>query len=83
MNGLVMTQRLSPGRGFVQGTANDNLTESTIRLWQPRLRRDLSREDARQIIKDVTGFFNVLSEWAEVSVPANDNSEMRPARGPR
>jgi hypothetical protein len=29
--------------------ANDNLIDRTIAVWQPRLRRDLSREDARQI----------------------------------
>ena len=56
--------------------ANDNLIDRTIALWKPRLRRDLSREDARQIVENVTGFFNVLAEWsrAELPVPANDNA---------
>jgi hypothetical protein len=62
--------------------ANDNLIDTTIRVWQPRLRRDLSREEARQIIKDITGFFDVLSEWAEASTPANDNRKACPRRGP-
>jgi hypothetical protein len=47
-----------------------------MELWRQRLRRDLSREDARQIIEDVTGFFRVLIEWAEAE-PTNDNSEPR------
>jgi hypothetical protein len=38
--------------------ANDNLIEQTQRLWTPRLRRDLSREDARQLVENVTGFFD-------------------------
>jgi len=60
--------------------ANDNLIDQTIALWQPRLRRDLSREDARQIVENVTGFFNILTEWsrAEVPVPANDNGALGP-----
>jgi hypothetical protein len=56
--------------------ANDNLIDQTIAVWEPRLRRDLSREDARQIAENVTGFFNVLAEWSRAELlrpPANDN----------
>jgi hypothetical protein len=62
--------------------ANDNLIDRTIALWQPRLRRDLSGEDARQIVKNVTGFFNILVEWtrAEMPRPANDDG-LRPESG--
>ena len=58
--------------------ANDNLKDDLIRrtreTWQPRLGDDLSREDARQIAENVTGFFSVLAEWSrtELSSPAND-----------
>ncbi|MGH8646771.1 MAG: hypothetical protein ACREX4_20850 [Gammaproteobacteria bacterium] len=54
--------------------ANDNLIDRTIELWQPRLRRELSREDGRQIVENVTGFFSTLAEWsrAEAATPAND-----------
>jgi hypothetical protein len=63
--------------------ANDNLINRTIDLWQPRLRRDLSREDARQIVENVTGFFSVLAEWWQVEAlqPANENSAQRTAGG--
>jgi hypothetical protein len=56
--------------------ANDNLIDRTRAIWQPRLGRDLSREDARQITEDVTGFFSILEQWsrAEIPTPANDNS---------
>jgi len=52
----------------------DNLTDRTREVWQSRLGRDLSREDARQITENVTGFFALLAEWsrAEMPVPAND-----------
>jgi hypothetical protein len=58
--------------------ANDNLKDELIgrtrEVWQPRLGRDLSPEDARQIAANVTGFFSVLAEWlrAEMPTPAND-----------
>ena len=56
---------------------NDKLIDRTIELWEPRLRRDLSREDARQIVENVTGFFGILAEWwrAEIPTPANDIGE--------
>jgi hypothetical protein len=66
----------------LSSAANDNLIDQTIALWQTRLRRDLSREDARQIVENVTGFFSVLAEWSrvEMPVPANDNTAPPKAR---
>ena len=61
--------------------ANDNpkdeLIGRTRKVWQPRLGRDLSPEDARQIAANVTGFFSVLVEWsrAEMPSPANDTGK--------
>jgi hypothetical protein len=54
--------------------ANDNLIDQTREVWSPRLGHDLSSEDARQIIENVTGFFAILADWsrAELRVPAND-----------
>ena len=40
------------------------LTEHTIAVWQPRLRRRLSNEDAREITENITGFFTILAEWS-------------------
>jgi hypothetical protein len=59
--------------------ANDNITdeliERTRKVWQPRLGRDLSRDEAKQIAASVTGFFAVLAEWsrADMSDTVNDN----------
>jgi hypothetical protein len=64
--------------------ANDNMIDRTREVWKPRLGRDLSREDARQIAENVTGFFSILAEWsrAEMSAPANDTGEpAKPADG--
>jgi hypothetical protein len=57
--------------------ANDNLFDRTREVWKPRLGRNLSREDARQIAENVTGFFSILAEWsrAERPVPASDTAK--------
>lgn len=45
----------------------------TRRVWQPRLGRDLTDEDSRQIMQNVTGFFGVLAEWSRAErLAAND-----------
>jgi hypothetical protein len=57
--------------------ANDNLIDRTLEGWKPRLGRDLSREDARQLAVNVTGFFSILAEWsrAEMPIPANNTAK--------
>lgn len=35
----------------------------TIEVWQPRSKKHLTPEDAREIISNASGFFNVLAEW--------------------
>jgi hypothetical protein len=63
-------------------TANDNLKDElirrTCRVWQPRLDRDLSREDARQIAENVTGFFGLLAEWSRAETPSPSNDAAKP-----
>jgi hypothetical protein len=46
------------------GAANENLIDRTCQIWGPRLGRDLSSEDARQIAENVTSFFALLAEWS-------------------
>jgi hypothetical protein len=61
--------------------ANDNDLKRQIArtrdIWQPRMGRDLTDEDGRQILHSVTGFFGVLAEWrrAELLAAANDSAE--------
>jgi hypothetical protein len=54
---------------------NDELIGRTREVWQPRLGRDLTRDEAKQIAAGVTGFFAVLAEWsrADIQSAANDN----------
>lgn len=56
-------------------TTNDHLIDSTIKTWQPRFDSPLSREDARQIAENVTGFFAILNEWARAETPGTVNDE--------
>jgi hypothetical protein len=43
---------------------DNNLIDQTLEVWRPHSRKELSRDDARQIIHNATGFFSVLAEWA-------------------
>jgi hypothetical protein len=67
--------------------ANDNLKDDLIRytrqVWQPRLGRDLSREDARQIAESVTGYFSILAEWSRADMPFPANDTGHPAASNR
>ena len=40
--------------------------DQTIAIWQPRTKRQLTREDGREIIENMTGFFRILQEWDRV-----------------
>jgi hypothetical protein len=58
--------------------ANDNdagkQIARTLQIWKPRIGRDLTDEDARQIAENVTGFFAILAEWSHAERrAANDN----------
>lgn len=40
-----------------------DLIDQTLAIWQRRTARQLTREDGRQIIENMVGFFSVLREW--------------------
>ncbi|HEY6261645.1 MAG TPA: hypothetical protein VIW47_08625 [Nitrospiraceae bacterium] len=44
--------------------ATQDVIAATQALWQSRATKVLTREDARQIIENVSGFFQILYEWA-------------------
>ena len=64
--------------------ANDNDAGKQIartrEIWQPRLGRDPTDEDARQIMQNVTGFFGVLAEWSRAERLAAANDAAAPAK---
>jgi hypothetical protein len=58
--------------------ANDDLFERTRKVWQPRIGRNLTDEDARQISENVTGFFAILAEWSRAELPLSANDDGKP-----
>ena len=64
--------------------ANDNeigrQIARTRQIWQSRLRRDLTDDDAHQIMHNVTGFFGLLAEWSRAERPAAANDAAAPAK---
>jgi hypothetical protein len=64
--------------------ANDNDAGKQIartrQIWQPRIQRDLTDEDARQIMHNVTGFFGVLAAWSRAERLAAANDAAAPAK---
>jgi hypothetical protein len=64
--------------------ANDNQIVRQItrtrQVWQRRLGRDLTDEDARQIMHNVTGFFGVLAEWSRAEKLATANDAAAPTK---
>ena len=64
--------------------ANDNDVGKQIartrQVWQPRVGRDLTDEDARQIMHNVSGFFGVLAEWSRAERLAAANDAVPPAK---
>jgi hypothetical protein len=49
-----------------QRAIDDAFLDQTARLFGPRLGRPLSREDARQIVDNLGGFFRILAEWERI-----------------
>jgi hypothetical protein len=45
------------------GKTQKQLIDQTLEFWQARSPQTLTREDAREIIENVTGFFRILQEW--------------------
>jgi len=37
--------------------------KETIETWQPYYEQPLSNEDAREIVANLTGFFDLLDKW--------------------
>jgi hypothetical protein len=60
---------------------DDDLIDRTLKTWQPRIDHPLSRNDARQIIDNVSGFFSILAEWAKADA-TNDHAAAPPRPAP-
>jgi hypothetical protein len=53
---------------------SESFLEATIEFWQPSAHRNLTREDAREIVENMTGFFRVLRQWREAERVAGRTS---------
>jgi hypothetical protein len=42
---------------------NKDFNQRTLDLWQPRISRKLTEEDAREMTANMSGFFRLLVEW--------------------
>ena len=43
----------------------EETTEAILSIWQPVSSRQLGVGDAKEIVSNLTGLFNVLREWDE------------------
>lgn len=51
-------------------SANSPLIDETLRVWQPHYAVELTREDAREILENVTGAFALLLQWEKAEAEA-------------
>jgi hypothetical protein len=69
------------------GAEPADFIEQTVAIWQKRTDRRLTREDGREIIENMTGFFSVLQEWDRKERTAENVKAALPttvaARSPR
>jgi hypothetical protein len=82
-NARIPKKTISPGRSAKmrasayalpfqpqQNPMKSAFLDDTVAFWQPLSTHTLNREDAREIVENMTGFFTVLREWAEADLRA-------------
>jgi len=42
-----------------------DIIDQTIKAWQPYYEKELTSEDAREIVTNVSDFFKILQRWKE------------------
>lgn len=47
------------------------LIQHTIQIWEPRLKRKLTAEEARKILENVVGYFEVVIKWDRENSDSN------------
>jgi len=72
-NGQAEAVSVPPSRRAI----DEAFLDRTIELFQARTNRKLTREDAREMIENVTGFFRILGEWnrTEQELRTSDSTE--------
>ena len=54
---------------------NDSFLKTTIEVWQPFSREKLTEDDAREIIKNIYGFFDTLAFWDKKSRDSEESKK--------
>jgi len=60
---LLVPGLLHPPNENVAVRRAENLVDETSEFWEARSARAINREDARQIVENVSGFFRLLQTW--------------------
>jgi hypothetical protein len=79
----VASPRAFPYRAHAKTHADPRQAEfldETIAIWQPRTTRQLNREDAREIVENITGFFSILHEWDRAERVAQKMAQAAPGQ---
>ena len=71
----MMGGREANGFFVFMGNYNKELIDKTIDVWQPHSEKKLTEEDAREIIENLTGFFDTLARWDRESTNSNTTSK--------
>jgi hypothetical protein len=56
--------------GAAMRKIQNQLVDRTLEFWQTRTSLTLTREDAREMVENITGFFRILREWEVADQPA-------------
>ena len=53
---------------------NEDFLRKTIRVWQPYSKKELTLEDAREIVYNATGAYKLLIKWEMERQKKNDSA---------
>jgi hypothetical protein len=56
--------------------ADRRFIEKTIKVWQPRTQKKLTSEDATAIIRNMTGFVELLLAWEKTENTRSEEGEI-------
>ena len=59
----------------------ERFLDETLEVWQPRTARRLTREDAREIHRNVSGALRVLARWRAEELAQKRAGERAPSLG--
>jgi hypothetical protein len=72
-------RRHGAGVGILADREAGDFIDETIAVWQARSKKRLTREDGREIIANMTGFFHVLQQWDRAENAGKKRRKRAPA----